>query len=412
MSAAVVEHVAVQEEVGAERRRILLTLIGDLDELTERAVIALRAEIPAYRDRDERFVGDLRDQVRSHFRVKLAALSEDRMVTLEDIAFVRAAATRRARAGFALEEYLNAFRVGQQAFWEAVVDCAGERPLGHAAALTLAGPLMRYCDFASTLAGHAYVEFKQHAVADADRERRDLLEHLLDGRLPARGPLLAAAQGYGLSADARMVVVAAVAAGPNPDADTALAASGAIARTTLGDTRTLVVARQAEIVAVPVFSSGCDVARMCARVDAVHARLREDGLPLAMGVSTPATGVAELPRAYEEACAALAWVAEEGGVAALPRMSPFDYLARSATETARRLVPPEVRELLADERVCETIQALADADLRLARAAEILQVHPNTAQYRLRRIEERTGRNPRSVRGLIELLVAMNLKRV
>jgi DNA-binding PucR family transcriptional regulator len=93
-------------------------------------------------------------------------------------------------------------------------------------------------------------------------------------------------------------------------------------------------------------------------------------------------------------------------------MSPFDYLARSATETARRLVDPDVRELLADERVCETIQALADADLRLARAAEILQVHPNTAQYRLRRIEERTGRNPRSVRGLIELLVALNLKGV
>jgi DNA-binding PucR family transcriptional regulator len=134
---------------------------------------------------------------------------------------------------------------------------------------------------------------------------------------------------------------------------------------------------------------------------------------LAMGVSTPASGVAELPRAYDEACAALAWVAEAGGVAALPRMSPFDYLARSAPATARRLVAPEVRELLADDRadvLRETIRALADADLRLARAAEILQVHPNTAQYRLRRIEERTGRNPRSVRGLIELLLAIELE--
>jgi hypothetical protein len=143
MCAAVVEHVAVEEEVRAERRRILVTLLQGLDELSERGVSALRAEIPAYRDGDERFVADLREQVRSHYRVKLAALLEDRMVTLRDITFVRAAATRRARAGFALEDYLNAFRVGQQAFWEAVVACAGEAPLGHAAALTLAGPLMR-----------------------------------------------------------------------------------------------------------------------------------------------------------------------------------------------------------------------------------------------------------------------------
>ena len=51
-----------------------------------------------------------------------------------------------------------------------------------------------------------------------------------------------------------------------------------------------------------------------------------------------------------------------------------------------------------------------DATLRLGGAAELLQVHPNTAQYRLRRIEERTGRNPRCVRDLLELLVAIALE--
>ena len=410
MSSGVLQPVGHGEAIQEERFRILVAVRDHLEEVIDGAVAAMQEEIPVYAECEPALLADVRHQVERHYRMKLECLLGGHDVSLEDLSFTRGAAMRRARAGFGLEDYINAFRVGQQTFWEAVLNAAGSSQLGHEAALSLATPLMRYCDFASTLAGHAYVEFKQHAVADADRERRDLLEHLLDGRLPPRGPLLAAAHGYGLSADARMLVVAAVAAGPNPDADTALAASGAIARTTLGDARTLVVARQAEIVAVPVFSSGCDTSRMCARVEAVHARLRDGGLPLAMGVSTPATGVSELPRAYEEACAALAWVAEEGGVAALPRMSPFDYLARSATETARRLVAPDVRELLADERVCETIQALADADLRLARAAEILQVHPNTAQYRLRRIEERTGRNPRSVRGLIELLVAIELE--
>ena len=60
MCAAVVEHVAVEGEVRAERRRIIVTLLDDLDELTEHAVAALQAEIPAYHDAGERFVEDLR----------------------------------------------------------------------------------------------------------------------------------------------------------------------------------------------------------------------------------------------------------------------------------------------------------------------------------------------------------------
>jgi sugar diacid utilization regulator len=413
MCAALVEHVAVEGDVGAERRRILVTLVDELDELVERAVAALRAEIPAYRDTGPRFVEDLRDQVRSHFGVKLAALLEERMVTLEDIAFVRAAATRRARAGFALEDYLNAFRVGQQAFWEAVVACAGETPLGQAAALTLAGPLMRYCDFASTHAAHAYVEYQQYMVADADRERRDLLEHLLAGEIPTRGPLVAAAQAHGIAADARMLVAAAVTVNAG-DADAPHVGSAAIACAGLHDAKTLVVVRQAEIVAILVLGADADPCRLCDRVDALQRRLRSEGVALAMGVSTVAAGVAELPRAYQEAHVALSGVADEGGVEALARLTPFDYLALHADDTARRLVDPRLRAFLEDDRrrgsaLTETIRTVAAADLNLRVAAERLQVHPNTAQYRLRRIEERTGRNPRRIADLLDLLVAIAL---
>ena len=42
-------------------------------------------------------------------------------------------------------------------------------------------------------------------------------------------------------------------------------------------------------------------------------------------------------------------------------------------------------------------------------AAERLQVHPNTAHYRLRRIEERTACNPRRIADLVDLLVAIAL---
>jgi DNA-binding PucR family transcriptional regulator len=58
----------------------------------------------------------------------------------------------------------------------------------------------------------------------------------------------------------------------------------------------------------------------------------------------------------------------------------------------------------------DTVHALAAADLQLGAAARLLQVHPNTASYRVSRIEERTGRNPRRVADLIELLVAIALE--
>jgi sugar diacid utilization regulator len=273
---------------------------------------------------------------------------------------------------------------------------------------------MRYCDFSSTHAAHAYVEYQQYMVADADRQRRDLLEHLLAGEMPTRGPLLAAAQAHGIAADSRMLVAAAVAMDAGADEDAPHVGSAAIACAGLHDAKTLVVVRQTEIAAVLVLGADVDACRLCDRVDALQDRLRSEGIALAMGVSTVAEGVGELPRAYQEAHVALSSVGAEGGVEALPRLSAFDYLALHADETARRLVDPHLRAFLDEDRdrgqvLTKTIRAVVEADLNLRVAAERLQVHPNTAQYRLRRIEERTGRNPRRMADLLDLLVAIAL---
>jgi sugar diacid utilization regulator len=404
--------------VAAERGRILHDLLEDLEALAEQGMEAIRAEIPAYADLDERFAEDVRDQVLRHYRANIASFAEERDVTLEDIAFTRGAASRRARVGFGLDDYLNAYRVGRQVLWDAVVARAGESPLGHEAALTLATPVMHYADFASTFAARAYVEFQQYVVADADRERRDLLEHLLSGELPAGGPLLSAAQGYGIGADTRMVVVAAVSAEPGDGTEMPHAASAAIARSGLNGRQTLVVVRQSEIVAVPVLGPGTDAGAVCDRLEALGERLRREHLPLTMGISTVAEGVGELPRAYAEARDALSCLAvgDEGGLAALPRLRAFEYLAMRADGTARRLVDPRVRAFLDEDRdrggvLTSTVRTFASSDLNLRVAAEALQVHQNTAQYRLNRIEERTGRNPRRIADLIDLLVAIELDR-
>jgi hypothetical protein len=402
-----------QDQVRAQRDRIVGALLEDLDELAERATTAIRAQIPAYADRDERFMADVRDQVRRHFGVQLAALLEEREVTAAEIGFTRHAAMRRARLGFAVEDYVTAFRVGMEVLWEQVTERMAPSIAGREAALSLVQPLMSYANFAATRAGDAYVEFQQHVEADADRARRDLLEHLLAGQLPERGPLQASALGFGLREDARAIVAVAVPAAPDHGDEVPSGASAALARIGLADRPALVVARQSEIVAVPALCGADDAASACARLEEVQQRLAAEGLPLAMGISTVAYGVAELPRAYEEARAALAGVADEG-VAALPLLTPFAYLAQSADATAHRLVDERLQTFLDEDRsrggvLVATVRAFADADLNVRVAAERLGIHPNTVQYRIGRIEERTGRTLRRVDDLMAILVAIEL---
>jgi sugar diacid utilization regulator len=399
----------------SERDRILNALTANVDALADAATRQMPVEIPAYRGRDEQFFTDVRDQLGRHYRTKLQALRGDRPVTRADLAFANPCALRRARAGLALEDYLHAFRVGQQVFWSAVLKEAGSSLEGREAALQLATPVMRYNDMAATHASRAFVEYQQHLVADADRERRDLLEHLLLGELPAHRPLATTAQAHGLAATTPAVVAVAVAGGSNPDAPHLAAARLAQIGGRAG--RALVVSRQSELVVVAALAPGdqaADATAVCQRLEDVQQRLAPAGVQLAVGVGTVAEGVADLPRAYQEATAALEGVPADGGVVALPRLSPFDYLALRADETARRLVDARLRTFLAEDEerggpLVETAQAFADADLNLRVAAERLRVHPNTAQYRLRRIEERTGRNPRHIADLVDLLTAIAL---
>jgi len=211
-----------------------------------------------------------------------------------------------------------------------------------------------------------------------------------------------------------MMVALAVPVGPQADADTPHAASAMITRAVPQQAKILVVVRQAEIVAVPALCHGIDPAALCDHLEAAHDRLRREGTTLAMGISTVANGVAELPRACLEARTALGSVTDGGGLVALPRLSPFDYLVLRADDTARWLVDARLRAFLDDDRarggvLIATVRAFADANLNLRLAAGRLQVHPNTAQYRLRRIEERTGRNPRRIADLLDLLVAIEL---
>ncbi|MGK8490066.1 PucR family transcriptional regulator [Nocardia asiatica] len=412
----------------AERTRIVGALYDHADEMADAGMAAIIARIPAYAARDLSFQADVHDQLAQLCRTGLGALLERRKVTLDDVAYTRRAAARRAQAGLTLVDYINAFRLGQQALWKSLVARAGESEAGREAALSMVVPLSRYCDLISTQAANAYLEFQQYFAAEASRDNARLMESLLDGVLPERGAALSLAQahGIGLAKTVPMVVIDAVvlrATGRGhggiessgaADSQAGHLAAAAIARTGVSGLRTLSVVLDSGIVAVPALGRTGTAEELCDRLRATAERLREEGITLGIGVSAVVTDVAELPQARRQARAALELLPDEGGIMALPCLTPLRYLMLRADETARRLVDPRIRALLRDDglrggALAETIRAFAGADMNLRKAADALCVHHNTAKYRLRRIQELTGRNMRSVDDLMYLLVAIEL---
>jgi hypothetical protein len=405
-----------EQAIAAERLRILADLEDRLQLLADRGAAEIRAEVPYYQTAPEALLGDVRDQVLLNYQAKLRLLSQRRDPTLEDLSFIRQAAIRRARAGCPLEDYVNAWRVGQQLFWDALVDAAGPSPSGREAALSLVRPVMRYVDFASTHAAHAYAEFQRFALLDAHHERDQLLERLLGGELPSTGPLHAAAHAYGLTPGARLLAVSAVPVEPTTLPDQLHAAGIALSRVGPAECRTLVVVRRAEIIAVPPVDRSGGAEEICRRVAAAQEGLRLEGVELTVGVSTLARSASEFPRALEEARSATHVLEGRAGVVALPRMSAFDYLLSGADGTAARLVDPQIQSFLRDDRargsvLTSTIRSFADADLNVSSLAHHLHIHCNTAHYRLGRIRQLTGRDPRRLADLLELIVAIELDR-
>jgi sugar diacid utilization regulator len=413
-------HADMDPAVLAEYLRIAQLMhdnaVGNCDDV----VLALSVEIPEFTAVTDDFLKEIRDTLVAGATKGSAASLEGRRLTQADIAFSpRTFASKIARQGIPLEAYLRSFRIMQRVFWNAMAAYSelSAAPERHKAVLLLSTELVRFTHLLSHYAAQGYLEYQRSTLAEDDRHRRDLVETLLAGRMPTGHSMLELARAHGITPDANFSVIVAVVVVGAPalsgdDLNVTCVALGGIGVT---GRRPLVAARHEAIVVFASTRVGTDPRRLSDALTTVQEELAEQGIRLAIGMSTINEGLATLPHSYQEARLALDLVAPGGGVTALPLLSPFRYLALRADPTAWRLVDPAVQELLTIDRVrggslIATIRAFADADLNLKVAANRLQVHHNTAQYRLHRIQERTGRNPRHIADLIELLVAIALQ--
>jgi hypothetical protein len=381
---------------------------SSLEAMVGAAVEAIWAEVPAYRSSgDDRLLQDVTAHVRAIFLIFLAGLSTGQPARRADFAVTREQATRRVAQGISLADFLQAFRIGQLTLWQGVLDAAGQDARARDAALLIVAQLMQVIELGSTVAGEAYVAAQQHALAESDRVRRDLLEDLLARRASPAGPKRALLRAAGLGPDTRLVVTAVALTGDLPEGLTLRdAAPGA-------SPRGLAVVRQDEIVGITPLPRGGAAAAVTGFRRAC-ADLKQRGIRLAVGVSTVHTGLLEVPEAYAEAQIARDGLAGAPGVLALPMLSSFDYLVLREDETARRLIRPQVRQFVAEDvaaggTLIATLVEFAACDLNAKTAAERLHLHVNTAYYRLERIAERTGCDLRRLADVMELLIAIRL---
>jgi DNA-binding PucR family transcriptional regulator len=121
-----------------------------------------------------------------------------------------------------------------------------------------------------------------------------------------------------------------------------------------------------------------------------------------------------VPQAYREAALSLSYTSPSRPILSLRDLSSLECALIGATATTKAIIASKGDSLraLADDELAlaiETIRAFADADLNVAAAAQQLHVHPNTIRYRLDQIATKTGHDPRTLTGLIELLCILEI---
>ncbi|HUA73977.1 MAG TPA: helix-turn-helix domain-containing protein [Solirubrobacteraceae bacterium] len=400
----------VHRRAGEVQRRlegIADMLVERRRELAGEIVLLVKLEIPEYRSPPR----DALEHIAAHIDV-LAAMIRGRRVRPSDYDFIAPHAARRARDGVPLSAFLHAFRLGIRVLWDTVVLDTGTDVHARAATLSAARPFLESLNASSTQAAAAYLEAQQSLTAEGAGARRDLLEQLLAGRPLSSPRMHALAAEAGLHEQAHCCVIVAANAGPlQPDA--VRDAAGELVRAAAGAILPLDAIRNDELVIVRALHPG-GLAGLSRDLRAVQRALAAREIAVRVGISTEHEDPGGVPAAYAEARRAAEGVPAQGGVVSLSELSPADYLASHADDVAARLVPEAVRSFIADDLVrdgamVETVLAYAASDMNLARTAERLHIHVNTARYRLSRIAERTGREPRSLADMLDLVLAIKM---
>ena len=365
--------------------------------LVDDAYAATIEGVPFYRDKRLVPTEELRDAIEQNMQFLITAMADPRAPL--DLAAPEATGRRRAHQGAPLPEILQCYRICFTTLWDALVEQtrSSDLPPETKAVLTAAGMIMRLTDRHALALTESYRAATAELLLAQQQRRAALVEALLTGHPgPEAGPWEAATL-LGLPADGLLVVVAADTSGLAEaslrDVERRLGAHGIVSGWRLTPAQQLgIVSLQAD------------------RHETMLGVLRESARART-GISPPYQSLADTPRALHLAQAALAGLPHGRAEVRTFSPSPLAALMVRDPEEGRRLAEQVLGPVLglpAEDRatLLGTLDAYLDHDGSAERAAEVLYCHPNTVRYRLRRLQELTGRSLTDPRGVAELATA------
>jgi len=383
--------------------------------LARRMIDTFVAEIPLYAMLPrEQLDGEILGITTANLRLFFAALREGRNLTDEELGEIKLSAARRAEERVPLDAVLTAYHVGGRIGWEALAEAA--RPDETEALVAAVERVLLYVQQVAAAVAAAYLEEQQTIYGEERDARRGLASALLNGE-PADA--LASRLGTRI-APAYVVVVMHL--GPHPDETDGGVGGAVAARRKVRRVQTALDAFCGEpVLALLEATAGAALlptTAVAATALAEQAPLlagelrRSAGADVLAGAAV-AVGVQDITRASAQA----------NDVVRLARqldLSPGGYLLRDvlleyqltrpsdALDALRGLLDPIDR----NPDLPRTLEVYLAQDLDRRRTAAELHVHPNTLDYRLRRIVELTGLDPSTSRGLQLLGAALAARRL
>lgn len=369
------------------RREVRDELLADLDAVTASIVSAVRAEIPAY---DTLSAGQLEEVAAiaawGTSRVLEAWVADSRLED-DDLRRFRGIGAARALDGRPLPVVLRAYRVAGTAVTDLVADRGLDR-LEVVDALALAQLWMASIDALSEAlyAGHSAASAR--LGSDRRQALSDLLEDLLAGRHTTPSAIADRSRELEVRLPRRPVLlVAAAGPGGTLDEEAWLARVDDVVRQVDEDGATRHLARVRDGVGVALLPQAADASVVQAL-----------GPPRSRGVALRRHALHDLPRAYRLAAHALTR-APERAYASRGVLMDVDAAAL-AVAAGHRDAAPDLLHELALGRLSTRPGLLVGLAAYLStgsavEAAGLAQCHPQTMRYRIRRVRELTGLDPR-----------------
>ena len=393
-------------------RRVGEALAGRYAEIGQAIAARIVDEIPGYRDAAPELIDDLRAGATATAEVLARTFAEGSTVRREDLAFLRGLAARRVHQGVGLEVFIHAYRVALLAYWDACADEATRLRISRPAGFALASSAIEAIDIVTTQAAEAYLREETRLRTQTGRAVRDLVDRLVDGQPIDLGRRHPAAPGLDPTGEL-LTIVGRVEQTTVAVADALQLARDVLEESmSLGTITPLTTIRHGELVLISAGTS--PRAKIASLNEARQRTIDEHYTDVRYGISVPARGFAGVQQAYREAALSLSYTSATRPIVSLDDLSSLECAVIGATATTKAVIASKgsgLRALSADDLAVAvgTIRAFSNADLNVARAAEQMHVHPNTVRYRLQQIATKTGHDPRTFTGLVDLVCILEM---